>query len=65
MAAEVAVKRHHRPLVFLDDATEQERWGFWCLDCPVLKDGYKSDLRPSRLARRHIRDTHVPLQEAC
>lgn len=58
------MKRHHRPLVYLDDETDQERWGWWCLDCEVTHFGFTSELRPSRLAKRHVKDTYVPLQEA-
>lgn len=53
----------HRPLVYLDD-TDQERWGFWCLDCPTAHFGFTSELRPSRLAKKHRRETRPELQEA-
>lgn len=59
------MKRHHRPLVFLDDATDREQWGFWCLDCPLYHFGFTSELRPSRLAKKHVKETLVLLEEAC
>lgn len=52
----------HRPLVFVTD--DETTWGVWCLDCTVYHFGYTTDLRPSRLARKHVKDTRIELQEA-
>ena len=56
--------RAHRTLVFLDDETRPERWGYWCIDCPESKSGFKTELHPSRLAKRHEQETRPVLQEA-
>lgn len=56
------MKRHHRPLVFVTD--DETQWGFWCLDCDLYHFGSRSELHPSRLAKRHVKETYVPLQEA-
>lgn len=56
--------RGHRTLVFLDDYGPDERWGWWCVDCTEGRDGFKSDIRPGRLATRHEKDTKPALQEA-
>ena len=55
--------RHHKTLVFVDDTTPG-RWGYWCLDCDEYRFGFKSDIRPRRLATRHEEDTSPVLQEA-
>ena len=56
--------RPHRTLVFLDDFDEPEIWGYFCLDCPLEGFGYATELHPSRLAKRHEKDTRPVLQEA-
>ena len=56
--------RGHRTLVFLDDTTRDERWGYWCADCDEQRSGFKSDIRPRRLAARHEQETSPVLQEA-
>ena len=56
--------RGHRTLVFLDDTTRDDRWGYWCLDCDLYQFGFKSDIRPGRLAARHEQETRPVLQEA-
>lgn len=55
----------HRPLVYLDDSVPmREQWGWWCLDCEVTHFGFTSELRPSRLAKKHRKETRPELQEA-
>lgn len=56
--------RGHRALVFLDDSTGQEFWGWWCLDCDEHRFGSATELYPSRLAKRHEKETRPVLQEA-
>jgi hypothetical protein len=56
--------RGHRALVFLDDTDHQEQWGFWCLDCDLYHFGSASEIHPSRLAKRHAKETRSVLQEA-
>lgn len=52
----------HRPLVFVTD--DETTWGVWCLDCTVYHFGYTTELRPSRLAKKHVKETLPVLQEA-
>ena len=56
--------RGHRALVFLDDFDDPEIWGWFCIDCPAEGFGYATDLHPSRLAKRHEKETRPVLQEA-
>jgi hypothetical protein len=53
----------HRPLVFVTD--DETTWGVWCLDCAVYHFGYTTELRPKRLAKKHVRETRTELEEAC
>lgn len=55
--------RQHKTLVFVDDSIPGV-WGYWCLDCDLYQFGFKSDIRPGRLAAAHERDTTPVLQEA-
>lgn len=52
----------HRPLVFVTD--DETTWGFWCMDCELYHFGFRSELRPSRLAKKHVKETRPLLQEA-
>ena len=54
--------RGHRPLVFVTD--DETTWGFWCMDCELYHFGFRSELRPSRLAKKHVKETKPLLQEA-
>jgi hypothetical protein len=54
--------RGHRPLVYVTD--DETKWGWWCLDCEVTHFGFTSERRPSRLAKRHVKETRPVLQEA-
>lgn len=52
----------HRPLVYVTD--DETTWGYWCLDCPERHFGFTTELRPSRLAKKHRKETRPELQEA-
>lgn len=52
----------HRPLVYVTD--DETAWGWWCLDCEVTHFGFTTELRPSRLAKKHRKETRPDLQEA-
>lgn len=56
--------RGHRTLVFLDDFDEPEVWGWWCADCDAEGFGSATELYPSRLAKKHEKETRPVLQEA-
>lgn len=56
--------RGHRTLVFLDDFDDPETWGYWCADCDAAWFGSATALYPSRLAKRHEKETRPVLQEA-
>lgn len=56
--------RGHRTLVYVDDYSQTDIWGWFCRDCPESKFGFSSHIRPTRLAVRHEQETTPALQEA-
>lgn len=52
----------HRPLVYVTD--DESAWGWWCMDCEATHFGSPTDIYPSRLAKKHVKETRRELQEA-